>query len=108
MGPRAPRPDDHRRRSGVPLWGDVLPRPSGGRAQLFGQSRCDRARAASGRSARAPDRAERIMSDRKPPRTTLQKLLSRFHFGVTLFAVALSGLAIMLAGVAALDRKSVV
>src|SRR3546814_14798762 len=42
------------------------------------------------------------MSDRKPPRTTLQKLLSRFHFGVTLFAVALSGLAIMLAGVAAL------
>ena len=42
------------------------------------------------------------MSDRKLPRTTLQKLLSRFHFGVTLFAVALSGLAIMLAGVAAL------
>lgn len=42
------------------------------------------------------------MTDRRPPRTTLQKLLSRFHFGVTLFAVALSGLAIMLAGVAAL------
>ncbi|AMG73302.1 diguanylate cyclase domain-containing protein [Sphingopyxis granuli] len=37
-----------------------------------------------------------------PNRTTLQKLLSRFHFGVTLFAVALSGLTILLAGVAAL------
>ena len=37
-----------------------------------------------------------------PTRTTLQKLLSRFHFGVTLFAVALSGLTILLAGVAAL------
>ncbi|MBU0825317.1 MAG: diguanylate cyclase [Alphaproteobacteria bacterium] len=43
----------------------------------------------------------------KPPerigaRTTLQKLLSRFHFGITLFAVALSGLTILLAGVTAL------
>ena len=36
------------------------------------------------------------------PRTTLQKLLSRFHFGITLFAVALSGLTILLAGVTAL------
>ena len=35
-------------------------------------------------------------------RTTLQKLLSRFHFGITLFAVALSGLTILLAGVIAL------
>ncbi|HMO76879.1 MAG TPA: diguanylate cyclase [Sphingopyxis sp.] len=35
-------------------------------------------------------------------RTTLQKLLSRFHFGITLFAVALSGLTILLAGVAAM------
>ena len=35
-------------------------------------------------------------------RTTLQKLLSRFHFGITLFAVALSGLTILLAGVSAL------
>lgn len=34
--------------------------------------------------------------------TTLQKLLSRFHFGITLFAVALSGLTILLAGVTAL------
>ncbi|WP_411340623.1 diguanylate cyclase [Sphingopyxis sp. J-6] len=35
-------------------------------------------------------------------RTTLQKLLSRFHFGITLFAVALSGITILLAGVTAL------
>ena len=35
-------------------------------------------------------------------RTTLQKLLSRFHFGITLFAVALSGVTILLAGVTAL------
>src|SRR3546814_17274197 len=35
-------------------------------------------------------------------RTTLQKLLSRFHFGITLFAVALSGLTILLSGVTAL------
>jgi diguanylate cyclase (GGDEF)-like protein len=42
------------------------------------------------------------MTDRPPSRTTLQKLLSRFHFGVTLFAVALSGLTILLAGVVAL------
>src|SRR3546814_4650068 len=35
-------------------------------------------------------------------RTTLQKLLSRFHFGITLFAVALSGLTILLAGATAL------
>ena len=35
-------------------------------------------------------------------RTTLQKLLSRFHFGITLFAVALSGLTILFAGVTAL------
>ena len=36
------------------------------------------------------------------PRTTLQKLLSRFHFGVTLFAVALSGVTILLAGISAM------
>lgn len=40
--------------------------------------------------------------DRIGARTTLQKLLSRFHFGITLFAVALSGLTILLAGVTAL------
>lgn len=34
--------------------------------------------------------------------TTLQKLLSRFHFGITLFAVALSGVAILLAGITTL------
>lgn len=44
-----------------------------------------------------PRPVERIGS-----RTTLQKLLSRFHFGITLFAVALSGLTILLAGVTAL------
>ena len=37
-------------------------------------------------------------SERIGARTTLQKLLSRFHFGITLFAVALSGLTILLAG----------
>jgi len=46
------------------------------------------------------------MTDKAPERigtrTTLQKLLSRFHFGITLFAVALSGLTILLAGVTAL------
>lgn len=42
------------------------------------------------------------MSTGTPPRTTLQKLLSRFHFGITLFAVALSGLTILLAGVTAM------
>lgn len=42
------------------------------------------------------------LPERKAARTTLQKLLSRFHFGVTLFAVALSGLTILLAGVTAL------
>jgi diguanylate cyclase (GGDEF)-like protein len=42
------------------------------------------------------------MTDRTPRRTTLQKLLSRFHFGITLFAVALSGLTILLAGITAL------
>lgn len=41
-------------------------------------------------------------SERIGARTTLQKLLSRFHFGITLFAVALSGLTILLAGVTAL------
>lgn len=46
----------------------------------------------------APDRA----SNRKPARTTLQKLLSRFHFGITLFAVALSGITILMAGITAL------
>lgn len=46
---------------------------------------------------RPPQRPER-----KGARTTLQKLLSRFHFGITLFAVALSGLTILLAGVTAL------
>lgn len=42
------------------------------------------------------------MSARTPARTTLQKLLSRFHFGITLFAVALSGLTILLAGITAM------
>jgi len=42
------------------------------------------------------------MSRRPAPRTTLQKLLSRFHFGITLFAVALSGLTILLAGITAM------
>lgn len=41
-------------------------------------------------------------AERIGARTTLQKLLSRFHFGITLFAVALSGLTILLAGVTAL------
>ena len=40
--------------------------------------------------------------ERMGARTTLQKLLSRFHFGITLFAVALSGITILLAGVTAL------
>lgn len=46
------------------------------------------------------------MTGRTPERaiahTTLQKLLSRFHFGITLFAVALSGATILLAGVTTL------
>jgi len=42
------------------------------------------------------------MSAKTPARTTLQKLLSRFHFGITLFAVALSGLTILLAGITAM------
>ncbi|WP_422062174.1 diguanylate cyclase domain-containing protein [Sphingopyxis sp.] len=46
------------------------------------------------------------MTGRAPERaiahTTLQKLLSRFHFGITLFAVALSGATILLAGVTTL------
>ncbi|MBN8845283.1 MAG: diguanylate cyclase [Sphingomonadales bacterium] len=41
-------------------------------------------------------------SERRGARTTLQKLLSRFHFGITLFAVALSGATILLAGVTTL------
>lgn len=41
-------------------------------------------------------------SDRAGSRTTLQKLLSRFHFGITLFAVALSGMTILLAGITTL------
>lgn len=41
-------------------------------------------------------------SERSGSRTTLQKLLSRFHFGITLFAVALSGITILLAGVTTL------
>lgn len=45
---------------------------------------------------------ERQTPERLGPRTTLQKLLSRFHFGITLFAVALSGLTILLAGITAL------
>src|SRR3546814_3441179 len=42
------------------------------------------------------------MTERAVRHTTLQKLLSRFHFGVTLFAVALSGITILLAGISAL------
>lgn len=49
-------------------------------------------------TASLPDQAP----DRMGTRTTLQKLLSRFHFGITLFAVALSGITILLAGVTAL------
>lgn len=45
---------------------------------------------------------ERQTPERLGARTTLQKLLSRFHFGITLFAVALSGLTILLAGITAL------
>ena len=41
-------------------------------------------------------------TDRPVAHTTLQKLLSRFHFGITLFAVALSGVAILLAGITTL------
>ena len=41
-------------------------------------------------------------ADRSGARTTLQKLLSRFHFGVTLLAVALSGITILLAGITTL------
>ena len=40
--------------------------------------------------------------DRPAAHTTLQMLLSRFHFGITLFAVALSGVAILLAGITTL------
>lgn len=47
------------------------------------------------------------MTARPPERagahTTLQKLLSRFHFGITLFAVALSGATILLAGITTLQ-----
>ena len=43
------------------------------------------------------------MTDRSAPRTTLQKLLSRFHFGVTLFAVALS--ALFASGVVSAKRR---
>jgi len=42
------------------------------------------------------------MTRRPLVRTSLQKLLSRFHFGVTLFAVALSGLTILLSGITAM------
>lgn len=41
-------------------------------------------------------------SERSSASTTLQKLLSRFHFGITLFAVALSGMTILLAGITTL------
>ena len=40
--------------------------------------------------------------ERSGAHTTLQKLLSRFHFGVTLLAVALSGITILLAGITTL------
>src|SRR3546814_16693340 len=42
------------------------------------------------------------MTDRAVRHTTLQRLLSRFHFGITLFAVALSGITILFAGISAL------
>jgi len=42
------------------------------------------------------------MTDRAPRGTTLQKLISRFHFGITLLAVALSGITILLAGITAM------
>ena len=44
----------------------------------------------------------RRASERAPKRISLQKLLSRFHFGITLFAVALSGLTILLSGITAM------
>src|SRR3546814_6405415 len=69
------------------------------------QPRRDRPRPAARRSPRPPDRARRrgcAMTERAVRHTTLQKLLSRFHFGVTLFAVALSGITILLAGISAL------
>ena len=44
----------------------------------------------------------RRTSNASGARTTLQKLLSRFHFGITLFAVALSGLTILLSGITAM------
>ena len=50
-------------------------------------------------TVRPPDRQT---AERTGARRTLQKLLSRFHFGITLFAVALSGLTVLLAGVTAL------
>src|SRR5690606_32583286 len=89
----------------LPQWRDVLPRAQAGRAQLFGQSRRDRPGAAPRRPARAPHRprrGRRVMTDRAPRNTTLQKLLSRFHFGITLLAVALSGITILLAGITAM------
>src|SRR5690606_22450747 len=113
MGARPSGPDDHRRRRGMHLWRHVLPQQSRREPQLLGQSRFDRPRPVADRSARAAHRlrrGRRVMSgpDRPRPaqrigaRTPLQKLLSRFHFGITLFAVALSGLTILLAGVTAL------
>lgn len=42
------------------------------------------------------------MTERSVRHTTLQRLLSRFHFGITLFAVALSGITILFAGISAL------
>lgn len=45
---------------------------------------------------------EKPPREKPTPQTTLQRLLSRFHFGITLFAVALSGVTILLAGVTAL------
>ncbi|MBA3941729.1 MAG: GGDEF domain-containing protein [Sphingopyxis sp.] len=50
----------------------------------------------------APEKRPEQRAERMGARTTLQKLLSRFHFGITLFAVALSGMTILLAGITAL------
>src|SRR3546814_7056339 len=73
------------------------------------QPRRDRPRPAARRSPRPPDRARRrgcAMTERAVRHTTLQKLLSRFHFGVTLFAVALSGITILLAGIRSEEHTS--
>src|SRR3546814_18846313 len=116
MGTRTTGPDHHRRCRCGSLWRIVLPLQAFREPQLLGQARRDRPRAAAGRSARAAHRfrsGRGMMSGPDLPRpvqrigarTTLQKLLSRFHFGITLFAVALSGLTILLSEVTARSEE---